>query len=76
MSFDEFNKLFCKGMFKQALIETLDQLNKEGGKDDDENDEMKDAKDNFFQEMPLSLKIDGYQRDKMLRGIMSPPEST
>lgn len=29
MSFGEFNKLFCKSMFKQALIKTLDSLLKE-----------------------------------------------
>ena len=32
--------------------------------------------DNFFTEMPLSLKIEQYQRDKMITGMMSPAEST
>ena len=28
MCYDEFNRLFCRGMFKAALINTLNSLNK------------------------------------------------
>ena len=30
MCYEEFNKLFCKGMFKLALINTLEQLQNQG----------------------------------------------
>jgi len=30
MCYEEFNKLFCKGMFKVALINTLEQLQNQG----------------------------------------------
>ena len=30
MCYEEFNKLFCKGMFKVALINTLEQLQSQG----------------------------------------------
>jgi hypothetical protein len=49
---DEFCKLFCKGMFKMALINTIDKLQA-----------------NQNQEMPLSLKIQKYQREKLLVGL-------
>lgn len=91
MCYEEFNKLFCKGMFKVALINTLDKLQHQGenaaadsapeagpkiNRDfrtmsaNELEDEMKeDAKVNFYKEMPLSLKIERYQRDKMLKGL-------
>ena len=89
MCYEEFNKLFCKGMFKVALINTLDKLQHQGAAADSApetgskanadframstkelEDEMKeDAKLNFYKEMPLSLKIERYQRDKMLKGL-------
>lgn len=87
MCYDEFNKVFCKGMFKVALINTLDSLqddmscatpgNGEGETTFNENmageqldaAAAADAKKNFSVEMPLSLKIERYQRNKLLSGL-------
>lgn len=33
------------------------------------DEERKDAQLNFFKEMPLSLKIERYQRNKILKGL-------
>lgn len=48
MNFDEFNKIFCKGMFKDALISITYSF--------DEVDKMSERKD-VRGELPLSLKI-------------------
>jgi hypothetical protein len=48
ISYDEFNKLFCKGIFKDALInmtKTMDKLSKKGS------------------EVTLSVKINEFQRN-------------
>jgi hypothetical protein len=37
MCYEEFNKLFCKGMFKKALINILDELQRKSKKCDEEN---------------------------------------
>ena len=103
MCYEEFNRLFCKGMFKVALINTIakltddsassapqpsvqnrgdisaskNQINSLGQRIGEKLlakvDELKfyqeDAKANFMQEMPLSLKIERYQRGKLMQGL-------
>jgi hypothetical protein len=65
MSYEEFNRLFCKGMFKVALISTIDNLKNVGSKEalDEERDQ------GYLEEMPLSLKIERYQRARILDGL-------
>ena len=56
MNFDEFNRIFCKGIFKDALI----TVNKNFGTT---------LKTNEAQEVTLSVKIGEYQRKQMLQGL-------
>ena len=100
MCYEEFNRLFCKGMFKVALINTIAKLTEEsaspttltqpnrgdisskvqselgqlvGEKIVAQVDELQyyaeDAQANFMKEMPLSLKIERYQRGKLMQGL-------
>ena len=54
IDYDDFYKLFCKGIFRIALIDMIDniqQLNKN------------------FTELPLSLKLGAYRRNLLLSGL-------
>ena len=74
MCYDEFNRLFCRCMFKAALINTINSLQKPSTtagnplnwktlvSDLNTNEHQLDARENFSKEMPLSLKIEKYQR--------------
>ena len=70
MCLDEFNKLFCKGLFKEALINTLDSLQSDGaaGKEKKQTPEAQGAQE-AAEGMPLGLKIEHYQRNKVLTGL-------
>ena len=50
---NEWEKLFCKSMFKFALIAILSELQNEGGNED----------------MPLALKIENHQRKRLMLGL-------
>lgn len=75
MCYEEFNRLFCKGMFKVALINTLDGLQNQIGEanadseqdiqafkkmNKEQQERYLDSRANFKEEMPLSLKIERY----------------
>ena len=54
LDYDEFYMLFCKGIFRQALLDMLQNI-----------DELtKDQKD-----LPLALKLGAYRRSLMLAGL-------
>lgn len=63
INFDEFNKIFCKGLFKEALINVTNKFN-----------EM-NLNQNAKQELPLSVKINEYQRNQMFSGLDPKTES-
>jgi hypothetical protein len=50
INFDEFNRVFCKGIFKEALINVNNNFSKAN----------KDLK--AQEELPLSLQINEYKR--------------
>jgi hypothetical protein len=56
MNFEEFNRIFCKGIFKDALI----NVNKNFGTT---------IKTSGAQEVSLFVKIGEYQRKQMLNGL-------
>ncbi|CDW75722.1 iki3 domain containing protein [Stylonychia lemnae] len=57
INFDEFNRVFCKGIFKEALINVTNTF-----------DQMSMAKQSV-NDLPLSLKINEYQRSQMFSGL-------
>ena len=56
VTFDEFNRIFCKGIFKDALINVVESIDK----DKQINNES----------LPLSIKISQYKRGLMIDGLM------
>jgi hypothetical protein len=56
--YDEFNRIFCRGVFKQALITISQKF--EG--------EMK-RKGPEFEDLPLDRKIESYSRSHMIQNI-------
>ena len=48
--FDEFLKIFCRGMFKQALINTIDKLQRSPTPVEGESEQPANA------DMPLAMK--------------------
>ena len=67
MSYEEFNRLFCKGMFKVALVNTINNLQTQTATNPSDDEEPRT--EGFFEEMPLSLKIERYQRNRILDGL-------
>lgn len=61
--FDEFLKIFCRGMFKQALINTIEKLQRSPTPMEGELAEAANA------DMPLAMKIERYQRARFLNGL-------
>ena len=57
INFEEFNKIFCKGMFKEALGITIDKL-QEGLTRQKPDGTVEFTKNN--PQMPLSVKIEQY----------------
>jgi hypothetical protein len=55
VTFDEFLRIFCKGMFKDALMNIVSEF-----------DKMSYSKHN----LPLSVKITEYQRGLLLGGVL------
>ena len=56
VTLDEFNRIFCKGIFKDALINVVESIDSNGKS----NSEA----------LPLSIKISQYQRELMMDGLM------
>ena len=56
VTIDEFNRIFCKGIFKDALINVVENI-------DTNNHTNNEA-------LPLNLKISQYQRGLMMEGLM------
>ena len=56
VTIDEFNRIFCKGIFKDALVNVVETI------DADEKINNED--------LPLSIKINQYQRGLMKDGLM------
>lgn len=56
VSIEDFNRIFCKGIFKDALVNVVESIDR----DKHINDEN----------LPLSLKISQYQRGLMIDGLM------
>lgn len=54
LTYDEFKKIFCKGMFKDNLISISNQF-----------DQMNKANE----ELPLSMKLSHYQRFQFFSGL-------
>ena len=61
-----FNRLFYKGIFKSALINILDNLKNETSSD---NKNEANQLDNADKELPLSIKIERFQRQKLMLGL-------
>ena len=57
MNFDEFNRIFCKGMFKEALIDV------------NQNFSSLNAKTSTSEDVQLFVKIGEYQRQQMFTGL-------
>lgn len=57
ISADSFSKLFCKGMFKRALIKIAETF----------ENQVKTGK--ISADLPLGRKLDTYQRTSMMKGI-------
>ena len=53
VNFDEYNRIFCKGIFKDALVNISSQF-----------DKMKSS-----EELSLTIKINEYQRNQMFNGL-------
>lgn len=54
LDFDDFYKLFCKGIFRIALIDminTIEEVNRN------------------FSELPLTIKLASYRRNLLLSGL-------
>ena len=64
--FDEFLKIFCRGMFKQALINTIEKLQRAPTPLDGGTSDQAEADE---QDMPLAMKIERYQRARFLNGL-------
>ena len=56
VTIDEFNRMFCKGIFKDALVNVVESI--------DANNQ------NNNEDLPLSIKISQYQRGLMMDGLM------
>ncbi|CAI2383089.1 unnamed protein product [Moneuplotes crassus] len=56
VTFDEFNRIFCKGIFKDALINVVESIDKDNQINNDS--------------LPLSVKISQYKRGLMIDGLM------
>ena len=56
VTIDEFNRMFCKGIFKDALVNVVESIDANNA---DNNDDL-----------PLSIKISQYQRGLMMDGLM------
>lgn len=54
MTYDEFNRIFCKGLFKDALVGVTESINKQAS--------SKEA-------LPFALKVGEYQRSIMFEGL-------
>lgn len=57
MNFDEFNRIFCKGMFKEALIDV------------NQNFSSLNTKASTTDDVQLFVKIGEYQRQQMFTGL-------
>ena len=57
MNFDEFNRVFCKGMFKEALMDV------------NQNFSSLNAKASATEDVQLFVKIGEYQRQQMFTGL-------
>ena len=56
VTIDEFNRMFCKGIFKDALVNVVESIGRDKNIDNDN--------------LPLSLRISQYQRSLMIEGLM------
>jgi hypothetical protein len=57
MNFDEFNRVFCKGLFKEALMKVNERF------------ESVTTKQNQKDSTQLFVKIGEYQRQQMMNGL-------
>lgn len=64
-NYDDFSKLFCKGIFKQALMriakKIMDHNNKGNGKDS--------LSSELAEQLPLETKMATFNRQKLLKGL-------
>ena len=67
--FDEFLKIFCRGMFKQALIHTIEKLQRSPTPMDGAPAESQADAAAAEGDMPLAMKIERYQRARFLHGL-------
>jgi hypothetical protein len=56
VTIDEFNRIFCKGIFKDALVNVVESIDKDKHSENDN--------------LPLSIRISQYQRGLMIDGLM------
>ena len=54
VTYDEFNRIFCKGLFKDALVGVTESINKQAANKE---------------ELPFALKVGEYQRSIMFEGL-------
>lgn len=57
VTFDEFNRIFCKGIFKDALINLVESIDKDKQMNNDS--------------LPLGVKISQYKRGLMIDGLIN-----
>jgi len=58
LDFDDFYNIFCKGIFRIALLDMIDNIEQMSVN---------------YRELPLPLKLGAYRRNLMLSGIDSQP---
>ena len=65
ITFDEFSKLFCKGIFKHAIMRISNKVN---NPEDEANKSLTMSKE-VVAELSLDTKMNTFKRKKMLRGL-------
>ena len=67
MTFDEFNRVFCKGIFKEALINVTNTFDKMSAQPAAAN--RIGISSGASTDVPIAIKINEYQRGQMLNGL-------
>lgn len=65
ITFDEFSKLFCKGIFKHAIMRISNKVNNPEGEATKNVTMSKEVAD----ELSLDTKMNTFKRKKMLKGL-------